>query len=128
MARRRDAGGYRPEVGFIIHVVRGSPDPAPAVTEGLTNQGKPSVGRFGEVRRPAPNWRPSGHHFARADIGTGKPPHSRGTKAWGARDDIARAEAVVTPTYGPEPSCRLWGHKNLRGLPKAQVESSKNRQ
>ena len=59
--RRRDAprGGYDAMVGTccarVEHVVRGSPDPAHAATEGLQESGRPAVGGSGEVGRPAPN-------------------------------------------------------------------------
>ena len=41
----------------VTHVVRGSPDPAPRATAGLTaRQFRETCGRhFGEVGRPAPN-------------------------------------------------------------------------
>jgi len=40
-------------------VVRGSPDPAPGRTERSHESGRPAVGGFGEVGRPAPNVRPA---------------------------------------------------------------------
>ncbi len=63
-------------------VVRGSPDPAPRATDRSHAYGRPAVGRFGEVGRPAPNQsqqpasflqrRPE--PFQRFCVGGGKPP------------------------------------------------------
>ncbi len=41
--------------GTKASVVRGSPDPAPRATDRSQKSGRPAVGGFGEVGRPAPN-------------------------------------------------------------------------
>ncbi len=41
--------------GGATHVLRGSPDPAPGATVRSQESGRPAVGGFGEVARPAPS-------------------------------------------------------------------------